>query len=202
MSRRQTFQLNEPQTSKIMANTKTVPFKRFSTKHKKNQQKAESAKSEESNLKNHSRFSQKPMMSSNKNPMTHSNQNPTTNFNQKSVTNFNQESMTNFNKKPMTNLEHFPQNHNTTLVVVPIEQLADMMQGILRAELANHKSTQQIPSEEELMTATETIAFLRVSRPTYQKLRRDGEIKAVSISERRILYRKSDLLDYINSKVN
>jgi predicted DNA-binding transcriptional regulator AlpA len=76
------------------------------------------------------------------------------------------------------------------------------MQGIVKAELANHKPTPQIPDEEELLNASETIAFLRVSRPTYQKLRRDGDIKAVAISERRILYRKSDLLAYINSKVN
>lgn len=169
-----------------MIKTKTVPFKRFSTKRKKNQQKIESAKIEKSTLQNCSGFSQRTK----------------TGFNQKSMTNSNQRTVTNFNQKPMTNLENFPQNHNTTLVVVSIEQLAEMMQGIVKAELANHKPTQQIPSEEALMNATETIAFLRVSRPTYQKLRREGEIKAVAISKRRILYRKSDLLAYINSKVN
>ena len=177
-----------------MVKTKTVPFKRFSTKNQKNQ-KAESAKMEESTLQNRSYFNQRTSA-------TNSNQRTVANLNQNSITNSNQRTATNFNKNSMTNLENFPQNHNTTLVIVSIEQLAEMMQGIVKTELANHKPAQQIPSEEALMNASETIAFLRVSRPTYQKLRRDGEIKAVAISERRILYRKSDLLAYINSKVN
>lgn len=176
-----------------MAKTKTVPLKRFSAKNQKNQ-KTSSAKIEESVFQNRS--------NSNQNPMKNFNQNPMKSFNQNSMTSFNQNSTKNFNQNSMTNLENFPQNHNTNLVVVSIEQLAEIMQSIVKTELANHKPAQQIASEEALMNASETIAFLRVSRPTYQKLRRDGEIKAVAISERRILYRKSDLLAYINSKVN
>ena len=184
-----------------MVKTKTVPFKRFSTKNQKNQ-KTESATMEESTLQNRSNSNQRTATNSNQRTATNSNQNSVKSFNQNSMKSFNQNPITNFNQNPMTNLEHSPQNHNTTLVIVSIEQLAEMMQGIVKTELANHKPAQQIPSEEALMNASETIAFLRVSRPTYQKLRRDGEIKAVAISERRILYRKSDLLAYINSKVN
>ncbi len=174
-----------------MVKTKTVPFKRFSTKNGKNQ-KAESPKMEGSHSHHYSHFNQK----------TNSNQKSNSNSNQNSIPKFNQNSNPKFNTNCMTNLEVLPQTPKTTIVVVDLVQLAEMMQGIVKAELANHKSPQQIPSEEELLNASETIAFLRVSRPTYQKLRREGEIKAVAISERRILYRKSDLLSYVNSKVN
>ena len=100
----------------------------------------------------------------------------------------------------MTNLENFPQNHNTTLVVVSIQQLAEIMQGIVKTELANHKPTANTPPDEEYLNAGETISFLKVCRPTYQKLRREGKIQGVHVSDKRLLFRKSDLIAYLNSR--
>ena len=105
-----------------------------------------------------------------------------------------------FNHKTMTNLENLPHIPKTTLVVIPIEQLAEMMQGIVKAELANHKPTASTPPDEEYLNAGETISFLKVCRPTYQKLRREGKIEGVHVSDRRILFRKSDLIAYLNSR--
>ena len=87
-----------------MVKTKTVSFKRFSTKNRKNQ-KTESAKIEDSSFHNYS----------------HSNQ------------------------KSMTNLEHLPHIPKTTLVVIPIEQLTEIMQGIDLRFVQMHRCVFPLP---------------------------------------------------------
>ena len=104
-------------------------------------------------------------------------------------------------RKLMTNLENFAETPKTTLVVIPLEQLAEMMANVVQIELKKHQAQHpQTAPEDEFLNATETIAFLRVSRPTYQKLRQNGRLPAVMASDKRLLFKKSDLIAYLNSR--
>ena len=84
---------------------------------------------------------------------------------------------------------------------IPLEQLTEIMTNVVQMELKKHQAQHpQTAPEDEFMNATETIAFLRVSRPTYQKLRHSGELPAIQASQGRILFKKSDLIDFLNSR--
>ena len=102
----------------------------------------------------------------------------------------------------MANLDHTNQIPKTNLVVLTLEQVAEMMQGIVNTALANLKTNPFNPPQEEYLNATKTIEFLQISRPTFQKLVSDGKVKAVQVSERRILFKRSDLVEYINSRTS
>lgn len=117
----------------------------------------------------------------------------------KSVTNTNNSNT--INLKTMTNLEHSADTPKTTLVVIPLEQLTEIMTNVVQMELKKHQAQNpHTAPEDEFLNATETIAFLRVSRPTYQKLRHNGQLPAVMASDKRLLFKKSDLIDYLNSR--
>ncbi len=100
----------------------------------------------------------------------------------------------------MTNLDYTNEIPKTNLVVLTMEQVAEMMQGIVNTALANLKANPINPPQEEYLNATKTIEFLQISRPTFQKLVSDGKLKAVQVSERRILFKRSDLIEYIDSR--
>lgn len=103
--------------------------------------------------------------------------------------------------KSMTNLEHSSDTPKTTLVVIPLEQLTEMITTVFQLELKKHQAQHpHTAPEDEFLNATETIAFLRVSRLTYQKLRHSGELPAIQASQGRILFKKSDLIEFLNSR--
>ena len=100
----------------------------------------------------------------------------------------------------MTNLDYTSEIPKTNLVVLTLEQVAEMMQGIVNTALANLKTNPINPPQEEYLNAKKTVEFLQISRPTFQKLVSDGKLKAVQVSERRILFKRSDLIEYIDSR--
>ena len=105
------------------------------------------------------------------------------------------------NLKTMTNLENSSDTPKNLLVVIPLEQLTEIMTNVVQMELKKHQAQHpQTAPEDEFMNAKETIAFLRVSRPTYQKLRHSGELPAIQASQGRILFKKSDLIEFLNSR--
>lgn len=54
------------------------------------------------------------------------------------------------------------------------------------------------PSQEEtLYNFMEAVAFLKISKPTFVKLRRDGKIKGLKVGERRVLFYRSELEKYL-----
>ena len=54
--------------------------------------------------------------------------------------------------------------------------------------------------KEELLTVKEATEFLKVTRQTLYKLRKEGELKAIKIGSK-ILFRLSDLTELINNNV-
>ncbi|MEA5457820.1 helix-turn-helix domain-containing protein [Arcicella sp. LKC2W] len=100
----------------------------------------------------------------------------------------------------IANLDYTSEIPKTNLVVLTLEQVSEMVQSIVSTALTNLKSNPINLPQEEYLNATKTIEFLQISRPTFQKLVGDGKIKAVQISERRILFKRSDLVEYINSR--
>lgn len=117
----------------------------------------------------------------------------------KSVTNTKNSNTTKLQN--MTNLENSSDTPKTTLVVIPLEQLTEIMKNVVQLELKKHQAQNpHTAPEDEFLNATETIAFLRVSRPTYQKLRHNGQLPAVMASDKRLLFKKSDLIAYLNSR--
>lgn len=103
--------------------------------------------------------------------------------------------------KSMTNLQHSTETPKTTLVVIPLEQLTEIMTEVVKIELQKHQAQHpHTAPQDEFLNATETIAFLRVSRPTYQKLRHSGQLPAIQASQGRILFKKSDLIEFLNSR--
>ena len=55
------------------------------------------------------------------------------------------------------------------------------------------------PSTDEHLNYGQAVTFLKISRPTFGKLRRAGKIKGIQVSERRVLFNKSDLEAYLQS---
>lgn len=105
------------------------------------------------------------------------------------------------NLKTMTNVEHSSETPKNLLVVIELEQLTEIMKNVVQSELKKHQAQHpHTTPEEEHYNAEKTIKFLGVSRPTYQKLRRDGKLPAIQVSKRRLLFKKSDLIAYLNSQ--
>ncbi|MCB2377340.1 helix-turn-helix domain-containing protein [Hymenobacter sp. BT635] len=65
-------------------------------------------------------------------------------------------------------------------------------------QLLHHLRAAQ-PSEAEYLTTQEALAFMHLSKPTLYKLRREGRIASYNSSDKRVLFKRSELLAYLQA---
>lgn len=56
-----------------------------------------------------------------------------------------------------------------------------------------------VPSSEQHFNYAEAVAFCKISKPTFATLRKEGKIKGIQVSKRRVLFMRSDLQAYLQS---
>lgn len=90
----------------------------------------------------------------------------------------------------------------TSMVLLTIPQIRGLLNSLFDEKITfmldafgkEHKS-----GEAEYMTTRETLDFVHLSKPTLNKLRREGHITAVNASDKRVLYKRSELVAYLES---
>lgn len=55
------------------------------------------------------------------------------------------------------------------------------------------------PKEADYFTTKQALEFVHLSKPTLNKLRREGRITALNSSTKRVLYKRSDLVAYLEA---
>ncbi|MCC3159432.1 helix-turn-helix domain-containing protein [Hymenobacter sp. 15J16-1T3B] len=86
--------------------------------------------------------------------------------------------------------------------MLSLPQLHELLSMLLDEKLqpllaAVHLSATQGGSE--YLTTRQALAFVHLSKPTLNKLRREGRITAYHSSDKRVLYRRSELVAYLEA---
>jgi excisionase family DNA binding protein len=93
------------------------------------------------------------------------------------------------------------ENGKKPAVYLTVDELTLLFGSVIDAKLKEFKPTPQIvPIKEEHLNYSQAVAFLKISKPTFVKLRRDGKIKGMMVGLRRVLFSRSDLEAYLESK--
>jgi Helix-turn-helix domain len=87
------------------------------------------------------------------------------------------------------------------LVTLTLDQLQEELGALLDARFAQVlQALRQAPSAEaEYLTTQQALQFVHLSKPTLNKLRREGRITAYHSSDKRVLYRRSELVAYLQA---
>lgn len=89
-----------------------------------------------------------------------------------------------------------------SLIVLTLPQFQTLLNGALDEKLkALFVLLQGSPqsSQAEFFTTQQALDFLHLSKPTLNKLRALGVINAIHSSDKRVLYKRSELVAYLNS---
>ncbi|MCC3155601.1 helix-turn-helix domain-containing protein [Hymenobacter sp. 15J16-1T3B] len=87
------------------------------------------------------------------------------------------------------------------LITLTLDQLQEELGALLDARFAQVlQALRQAPAAEaEYLTTRQALAFVHLSKPTLNKLRREGRITAYHSSDKRVLYRRSELVAYLDA---
>ncbi|SHI90556.1 DNA binding domain-containing protein, excisionase family [Hymenobacter daecheongensis DSM 21074] len=93
-----------------------------------------------------------------------------------------------------------PTTQEAALVLLSLPQLRGVLSVLLDQKMqplldAMSKGAQHGISE--YFTTREALEFVKLSKPTLNKLRREGRITAYNSSDKRVLYRRSELVAYL-----
>jgi excisionase family DNA binding protein len=95
-------------------------------------------------------------------------------------------------------LANSDENGKKPAVYLTVDELTLLFGSVIDAKLKEFKPTPQIvPIKEEHLNYSQAVAFLKISKPTFVKLRRDGKIKGTKVGLRRVLFSRSDLEAYL-----
>ncbi|WP_165903572.1 helix-turn-helix domain-containing protein [Hymenobacter gummosus] len=84
------------------------------------------------------------------------------------------------------------------LVTLTVPQFHQLLDAKLQPLLDALRRAQTAP-EPEYLTTQQALDLLHLSKPTLHKLRGEGRITAYSSSDKRVLYRRSELLAYLQA---
>ena len=62
------------------------------------------------------------------------------------------------------------------------------------------EKTSNSPQKDKYFNYAQAVEYLKVSKPTFAKLRAEKKVKGVKVSERRVLFSQSELDAYLESK--
>lgn len=90
------------------------------------------------------------------------------------------------------------ENGKKPAVYLTVDELIHLFGSVIESKLKEFKPTPQpVPVKEEHLNYSQAVAFLKISKPTFVKLRRDGKIKGTRVGLRRVLFSRSDLEAYL-----
>jgi hypothetical protein len=86
------------------------------------------------------------------------------------------------------------------MVFLTVGQAFDFLDLYFEAKAKTILPTPEVaPSEETHYNYAEAVAFCKISKPTFATLRKEGKIKGIQVSKRRVLFMRSDLQAYLQS---
>ncbi|MBC7409716.1 MAG: helix-turn-helix domain-containing protein [Arcicella sp.] len=98
-------------------------------------------------------------------------------------------------KLPISN-----ENGKKPAVYLTVDELIQLFGSVIESKLKDFKPTPlPLTINEEHLNYSQAVAFLKISKPTFAKLRRDGSIKGTKVGLRRVLFSRSSLESYLLS---
>jgi hypothetical protein len=90
----------------------------------------------------------------------------------------------------------------TALILLSLPQFQGLLNSLLDEKLrpffqALKAGTKQ--GDVEYLTTQQALDFIHLSKPTLNKLRREGRITAYNSSDKRVLYKRSELAAYLDA---
>lgn len=85
------------------------------------------------------------------------------------------------------------------IVSIEIDKLKKLIEEVIEEKLKAFQPVTVSDPDSEFLTISEAVKFLHVSKPTLNKLRKGGKIKTIHSTDKRVVFRKSDLIAYLNS---
>ena len=90
------------------------------------------------------------------------------------------------------------ENGKKPAVYLTVDELTLLFGSVIETKLKEFKPiVHTSPKEETHLNFMQAVAFLKISKPTFVKLRRDGKIKGLKVGLRRILFNRSELEQYL-----
>jgi hypothetical protein len=86
------------------------------------------------------------------------------------------------------------------LFTLSIQEFIALQKILLKEELLKMTSSFKSGSSSTYYNFDESVAFLKISKPTFSKIRKQGLIKGYMVSENRILFSETDLQQYLDDK--
>jgi hypothetical protein len=90
------------------------------------------------------------------------------------------------------------------IVSIEIDKLKKLIEEVIEEKLKAFQPVTVSASDpdSEFLTISEAVKFLHLSKPTLNKLRKDGKIITIHSTDKRVVFRKGDLIAYLNSANN
>ncbi|GAA4012756.1 hypothetical protein GCM10022408_26920 [Hymenobacter fastidiosus] len=85
------------------------------------------------------------------------------------------------------------------IVTLALDQFQDELDTRFALMLQMLRQTLPAAAEAEYLTTKQALDFLHLSKPTLNKLRGAGRIAAYNSSDKRVLYKRSDLAAYLDA---
>ncbi len=87
---------------------------------------------------------------------------------------------------------------NKPAVYLTVDELTLLFGSVIETKLKEFKPTIHTPQKEEThLNFMQAVEFLKISKPTFVKLRREGKIKGLKVGARRVLFYRSELEQYL-----
>ncbi len=104
----------------------------------------------------------------------------------------------NDSKLPFSN-----ENGKKPAVYLTVDELSALLGLVIETKLKELKlpstPSPSLPREDEYLNYTQAVAFLKISKPNFKNLRKDGKVRALQVSERRVLFSRTELEAYLQS---
>ncbi|RYU83814.1 helix-turn-helix domain-containing protein [Hymenobacter persicinus] len=99
-------------------------------------------------------------------------------------------------------MKYPPPLQEATLIVLSLPQFQDLFNSLLDEKLSPFVQAIKAGGKQggvEYMTTQQALDFMHLSKPTLNKLRREGRITAYNSSDKRVLYKRSELAAYLDA---
>ena len=95
------------------------------------------------------------------------------------------------------------ENAKKSSVYLTVEELCLLIGFVVEGKLKEFSpiptTPQPVPERTEHLSFMQAVAYLKISRPTFVKLRREGKMKGMRVGEKRVLFSRSELDAYLQS---
>lgn len=85
------------------------------------------------------------------------------------------------------------------IISIEIDKLRRLLEEVMEEKLKAFQLVTLSDPDCEFLTISEAVKFLHISKPTLNKLRRDGKIRTIHSTDKRVVFKKRDLIAYLDS---